>query len=268
MGLRIDPGINLLQSQRAASEQTEQLQRSLGALASGLRINRAADDAAGLAIAEGFRAQVAQFGQESRALQDGLNLLQTADGGLAAQQDQAGRLQELAVQANNGTLTDEQRAAINEEAQAILQEIDATGANTEFNGLGVLDGDAAAVDLGTEAGVTVNVDASNTSTLGIAGLDLSTQAGAESALGALETAATALNENRAAIGAQSNRLEAAINTREEAGINAQASESAIRDLDFAREFIERTRAGLLQQSGIAGLVQGNLTAQNVTNLLS
>ncbi len=266
MGLQINPQSPIFPSQRPINEASARLQRTLAGLASAQRINRAADDAAGLAIAEGFRSDVRQFNTEARNLQDGISFIRTAEGGLDAQQDAVGRIEELALQAANGTLTDDQRAAINEEAQQLLSQIDDTAANTEFNGRRPLQ-DGEDVALGTEGELTINVNESTTDSLGISGIDLSTAEGAQSALDALGSARDQISQERAGLGAQENRLERAIGVREVASENATASESAIRDLDFARATIDQSRDALLLRSATAAAAQGNLVPQNALNLL-
>lgn len=267
MGLRIDGNIPPLGAQRQTQQTSNRLIEGLNRLATQRRINSAADDAAGLAIAERFRSQVVQYTQESANLQSGVSALQTAEGGLSAQQDAVGRLQELAVQASNGTLTDDQRQAINTEAQQLLEQIGETGANTEFNGTQLLDGSNPTVALGTESGDEIALNESTPDSLGISGLDLSTAGGAADALNRLDTAADRISQNRATVGAQQNRLERAIDQRAQATQNAAEAESRIRDLDVAQQVIEQTRDETLLQSGIASIVQGNLQAGTVSRLL-
>jgi flagellin len=266
MGLRINPGINLFAGQRQVSQSAASLQRGFEGLSSGLRINRARDDAAGLAIAEGFRSQVRQFGAEIGNLQQGVNFAQTTEGGLQSQQEAVGRLRELAVQASNGTLTDEQRGAINAEAQQLLEEIDTTAQNTEFNGQTPLE-NGADVDLGTEGDDRVTVEQSTASSLGIDSVNLSTQGGAQDAIAALDAASQQINQNRATVGAQQNRLERSISRREVASQNAAASESAIRDLDVGRASIAQARDQILLQASISSLAQGNIVPQQALRLL-
>lgn len=268
MGLRIDGNIPPLGSHRQTQQTANRLINGLTRLASQRRINHAADDAAGLAIAERFRGQVAQFTQESANLQSGVSALQTAEGGLASQQDAIGRLRELAVQASNGTLTDEQRAAINTEAQHLLEHIGEIGGNTEFNGTQLLDGsNNTTIPLGTESGDEITLEESTLDSLGIGGLDLSTAGGAADAIDRLDAAANQISQHRANIGAQQNRLERGIEQRSLAAQNAADAESRIRDLDVARQVIEQTRNQTLLQSGIAAIVQGNLYAGTVSRLL-
>ncbi len=268
MGLRINTNTPALNAQRQTQETSRQLLRGFERLSSGLRINRAADDAAGLAIAERFRADVRQFEQESRNLQSAINVTQTADGALGTQREGVQRLNELAIQASNGTLNDDQRAAINAEAQQIIEQIDETAANTEFNGAQLLDGSATNINVGTEGqNLEINVNESSAASLDIDTLDLSTQAGAQNAIDRIQTAAQGIDQNRANVGAQENRFQRAIAQRETATQNAQEAESRIRDLDVAQQVVEQTRNDILQQTGIAALSQANLQGQTAARLL-
>jgi len=266
MGLSINTDVPGLFAQRQTQRSSGLLNRALEQLSSGRRINRAADDAAGLAIAERFSARIRQGQAEINNLQSGLSLAQTAEGGLDAQQQAAQRLRDLAVQASSGTLTDGQREAINAEAQELLDEIGATAENTEFNGTQLLNQNQT-IELGTEGGSQVNINDSTPQSLGIDNVDLSTQAGAQAAIGAIDQAIGQIGQNRANLGAQANRFESAINQRENSVINAQDAESRIRDLDIAQGILARSRGQLLQQSGIAGLLQGNVASQNALQLL-
>ncbi len=263
--------LNFNQPALGAQRQTRRtlniLNRGLEKLATGLRIARAADDAAGLAIAERFESQVRQSAVEARNLQSGINALQTAEGSIEVQTEGVQRLRELAVQAANGTLNDEQRSALNMEAQQIIEQIETTGQNTDFNGVQLLNGTTGTIELGTEAGTSININESTAGSLGIAALDISTQAGAANALGDLDTAINSLSQNRAGIGAQQNRLERGIAVREIAGENQAAAQSAIRDLDFARQVTEQTRNQVLLQGALAGIAQGNLQSESVLRLL-
>jgi len=267
MGLRINSNTPALFAQRQTGLLTGRINRGLQGLASGLRINRAADDAAGLAISERFRMQVRQYTQEVNNLQTGVNAIQTAEGGLGAQQDAVGRIRELAVQAANGTLTDEQRDAINQEAQQLLEQIGETAENTDFNGTQLLNGTNETIELGTEAGNEITINASTPADLGLEGLDLSTAEGAAAAIEQLDTANEQINENRASLGAQQNRLNQAIEVREGTAVNLQEAESRIRDLDIARATIEQSRNQVLLQSSLSALVQGNVIPQSAARLL-
>lgn len=266
MGLRIN-NLQTIGALRQTEQATRNLELGFERLASQQRINRAGDDASGLAISERLRSQIRQAQQEAENLQSGVNIVQTAEGGLSAQQDAIGRLQELAVQASNGTLTDEQRAALNEEAQQLIDQIDDTANNTEFNGTNPLDGSVGTVGLGTSGSEQVTLNESTASSLGISGIDLSTQNGAAAAIDALANASNAISQNRANLGAQESRFERAIEQREIISVNQQEAESRIRDLDLARQTIEQTRNGLLQQSGLSAINKASLVGQTALRLL-
>ncbi len=266
MGLRINnlPNAGAL---RQSNKATKNLLRGLERLASQERINRAADDASGLSISERLRSEIRAGQQENENLQSGVNLVQTAEGGLSAQQDAVGRLQELAVQASNGILTDDQRASLNAEAQQLVEQIDQTGSSTEFNGTQTLDGSVSNVDLGTSGSEEVNVEVSNASTLGVDSIDLSTQAGASAAISAAETASTRISGNRSSLGAQQARFERSIENREIRIVNEQEADSRIRDLDVARQSIEQSRNQLLQQSSLSALNNSSLVGETALRLL-
>lgn len=267
MGLNINgPGASLFGLQQL-DRATGGLQQSQERLASLLRINRAADDAAGLAIAETFRSQVREANAEVAGIQSGISLLQTTEGGLSSQSDAVARLRELATQASTGTLSAEQRSAINTEAQQLVQEIDATAQNTEFNGVRPLDGSSPGISVDGGGSLDVQFDESSVASLGLSGLDLSTQAGATAALDQLDTAAQTISTNRSSIGAQENALGVAAEQRSVTSVNLQEAESRIRDLDVARAFVEQTRNQLLQQFGVAAVAQSNVTNQLASRLL-
>lgn len=267
MGLQINSNATSIFARRQTTQTANRLNNNLQRLASGLRINRAADDAAGLAIAETFRASIRQLNTESRGLQTGSNLAATAEGGLSAQGEIVGRIRELAVQAANGTLNDDQRAAINVEAQELQQELDNIGQNTEFNGIGLLDGSTGPVTVDTTGDIQVDLQQSDSGALGLGGLDLSTQAGAQAAIAATDAAATQINQNRANLGASQNRIQSAIETRDTQALNEIEAESRIRDLDVARAAIEQARNEVLLQGGLSSIIQGNLQSQTALRLL-
>ncbi len=267
MGLRVNTNLSAMNAARQMGQTTRGLNVALNRLATGLRINRAADDAAGLAIAERFQTRIRQYTQERNSLQTGINAIQTAEGGLGVQQEAVGRIRELAVQAANGTLSEEDRQALNQEAQQLLEQINVVGEETQFNEMALLSGEAENVELGTESGMTMNINESNTETLGVTGLDIGTVEGANNAIEALDTAAARVSQNRASLGAQENRFERAIEQRGIGIENSAAAESAIRDADFAREVMEQTRNQILLQGGLAALVQSNVMPQSALSLL-
>lgn len=266
MGLNINTNLSALEASRQTRRANGALSNVLGQLASQRRINKAADDAAGLAIAERFNTQIRQGQAEVNSLQSGINLAQTAEGGLSVQQDAVQRIRDLSLQAQNGTLSDDNRAALNAEVQELLGQIDSVASDTQFNGQNLLDQDTT-VNLGTEGGNEVTINQSNTQSLGLNGLDISTAGGAAAALEAADDALAQIEANRAGIGAQQNGFESAINQRETAILNQQEAESSIRDLDLARAAAERSRDELLLRASVSTLVQSNVTPQSALRLL-
>ena len=267
MGLQINGSGASLFALRQLDRSTRGVADAQERLSSLLRLNRAADDAAGLAIAEGFRSDVRQFNTEVRSIQTGINAIQTAEGALGAQSDAVSRVRELAVQSANGTLSDDQRQALNAEAQQLLQEIDNTAQNTEFNGLRPLDGSTGTVTLDAEGDLDIQFSESTVDSLGLDGLDISTQAGASAALAATDAAADQINQNRSSLGAQENGLAMAADARSIQSLNLQEAESRIRDLDVAQAFLEQTRNQVLLQGGISALAQANLQNETAASLL-
>lgn len=266
MGLNINTNLSALEASRQTRKSSGALSKVLGQLASQKRINKAADDAAGLAIAERFNTQIRQGQAESNSLQSGINLAQTAEGGLSVQQDAVQRIRDLSLQAQNGTLSNDNRAALNAEVQSLLGQIDSVASDTEFNGQNLLNQDTT-INLGTEGGNQVTVNQSNTQSLGLNGLDIGTPGGAAAALAAADSALSNIESNRAGVGAQQNRFESAISQREVAIQNQQEAESSIRDLDIAQATADRTRNELLLRSSISTLVQTNITPQSALRLL-
>ncbi len=202
-----------------------------------------------------------------RSIQTGVNAIQTAEGSLGAQSEAVSRIRELAVQSANGTLSDDQRAALNDEAQQLLQEIDNTAQNTEFNGLRPLDGSTGTITLDAAGELEVNFSESTVDSLGLNGLDISTQAGASAALAATDDAANQINQNRSSLGAQENGLVVAANERSIQSVNLTEAESRIRDLDVARAFVEQTRNQVLLQGGLSALAQSNIQNRTALTLL-
>lgn len=267
MGLKIGENPAALNAQRQVQATSKALLQNYQRLASGQRINRAADDAAGLAIAEALRSDVRQYTKEVENLQSGISASQTADGALETQGDAIQRLRELAVQSSNGTLSDNQRSAINEEAQQLVEQIDSTAQNTDFNGTKVIDGSQSSVSLGTEGGDQLTLNESTASSLGIGGIDLGTQSGAQDAISKLDDALNSVNSNRASIGAQQRGFESAINARETSSNNAAEAESRIRDADVAKLVIEQTRNQILLGSGVNAIKKSSINSQVAAGLL-
>jgi flagellin len=270
LGLRINTNIAALNAGRILNRSTQDLNRSLERLASGLRINRAADDAAGLAIAEGFRSVVRGSAVAQRNAQDGVSLVQTAEGALGETTSILQRIRELAVQAANGTQSDTNRAALHNEVRQLLGQIDDIALDTEFNGIRVLSSSQTlTLQAGAQAGQTllINVSGAKTNDLNISMVQVSSIGGAVSALTVLDTAIQSVSSLRSTLGAFQNRLEFTINVLAIQEENSAASESQIRDADIARETINFTRTQILVSAGTAVLAQANLVPQTALTLL-
>ena len=251
------------------------MNRSMERLSSGLRINRAADDAAGLAVSEAMRSNIRGQNVASRNAQDGVSLVQVADGALGNVGDMLQRVRDLAVQASNGTLTDSQRLNLDAEVQQILSEINAVGTNTDFNGIKILSGSvstavsAVTLQVGAASGQTIafTVGTVSTQQLGVSGIAVSSAASASAAIASIDAAISTVTNNRATLGSIQNRLEQSINRLGIMAENLQAAESRVRDADMAQEMIKFTKNQILQQSGMSMLAQANSAPQSVLSLL-
>jgi flagellin len=273
MGLRVNNNIASINAQRNLVNSTDRLQRSLERLSSGLRITRAADDAAGLAISEKFRSQVRSLVQAQRNANDGVSLLQTSEGALNEVSGILIRLRELSVQASNGTLGTSERSSLDQEYQALLGEINRIAAATEFNGTKVLNSSSVSVTFQVGVNNTANdritVTGVNATVTGIKvnSSKVTTVTNARTALGKLDSAIKTVAGLRARFGTAQNRLESAIRSIAVSIENNTAAESRIRDVDVASETAELTRNQVLQQAGIAVLAQANVSTQSALSLL-
>ena len=209
MGLRVNTNIASMTAQRQMGVVTSRLQGNYSRLASGLRISTAADDAAGLAISERMRSQIRSLGAAGRNAQDGISLVQTAEGALNEVSNLLGRMRELSVQSANGTLSTADRTTINDEVTALVAEIDRIASSVEFNGITLLDGSAAgtSIQVGLDAAETIGVTLQDatTATLGVDVIDVTTAAGANTALSLVDTAIDTVNAARGSLGASQNR---------------------------------------------------------------
>ena len=270
MGLRINTNVAALNARRNLGQSTAALNKSLERLSSGLRINRAADDAAGLAIAEGFRSQVRGSQVAQRNAQDGVSLVQTAEGALSETTNILQRVRELAVQASNGTQSTKNRAALDTEVQQLLAQIDDIAIDTEFNGISVLSSSqTVTLQSGANPSQTLNVvvQGSKTGDLGVSTVAVSSMQLAVSAISTIDRALQSVSTLRSNLGAYQNRLEFTINTLSIQEENAASSESMIRDADIARETIGFTRNQILVSSGTSVLAQANIVPQTALQLL-
>ncbi len=266
-----------LSSLRNAAENRAEEKKSLEKLSSGKRINQAADDAAGLAMAEKLGAALKGLEQGMENVYDGLSMIETAEAGLGSTSDQLGRMRELAVSAASDTLSSGQRDAIQAEFASLAAEIDRTAASTEFNGQRLLDGSAGEVDisLGHSAGSepdAIAMDLSHnmdTASLGLAStnLDGANGSSARAALEDIDNALAAVSSQRAEFGGTANRLMSAQQGLAVTTENTYASRSRIMDTDYAQETAELTRRQILSRAGDAVTVQGRLIPSSVMNLL-
>lgn len=270
MGLVINTNIAALNATRTLRDSTRALNKSLQRLSSGLRINSAADDAAGLAIAEGFHSVVLGAQVAQRNAQDGVSLVQTAEGALSTTTNILQRIRELAVQAANGTQSATNRSALNNEVTQLLAQIDDIATRTQFNGISVLSAaQTVTLQSGSQAGQTLllSVTGATTRDLSISNVNISSVAGAVSALSILDAAIQSVSTIRSRFGAFQNRLEFTINTLSIQEENSSASESAIRDADIAKETIAFTRIQILVSDGTSVLAQANVVPQTALQLL-
>jgi len=270
MSLRINTNVAALNAQRNLTITQSLLAKSLERLSSGYRINRAADDAAGLAISEKLRGQVRGLNQAIRNAQDAVSLIQTAEGALNETHGIIQRMRELAVQAANDTLTSGDRTALQTELDNLLSEVDRIANNTQFNTKDLLKAATTfTFQVGPNAGqvIAVAISAATTYALGISGISVSDLAAASQAIVSLDYALTTTAEIRGKLGAAQNRLEFTIANLGVASENLSASESRIRDADMALEMVAFSRSLILQQAGAAMLAQANVLPQVVLQLL-
>lgn len=246
--------------------------RAMERLSSGYRINRAADDPAGLAISEKMRAQIRGLGQAARNIQDGISLLQTAEGALNETHAILQRMRELGVQAANDTLTDEDRSLLNIEFEELKKEVTRISKDTNFNTKTMLDGTNSSINIqaGANAGQSIELlfgDMSGGS-LGLTDLSISTRADAENSISGLDDAISKVSRERSRMGAYSNRLEHAYNNAVNMEENLTAAESRIRDADMAKEMMALAKANILMQASQYVLSLHMQQAQSVLQLLN
>ncbi|MCQ2523002.1 MAG: flagellin [Lachnospiraceae bacterium] len=245
--------------------------KSTEKLSSGYKINRAADDAAGLAISEKMRRQVRGLTQASANAQDGISAVQTAEGALAEVHDMLQRMNELAVKASNDTMTTEDREYIDSEVQALKTEIDRVKDTTSFNNQCLLDGSFKDKNLqvGAEATQTIkiSIDEMGISNLKIKDTNVKTFSDAQTAISSIKTALQSVSKQRSDLGAVQNRLEHTIKNLDNVVENTTAAESAIRDTDMATEMVRFANNNILTQAGTSMLAQSNQRNQTVLSLL-
>lgn len=277
MGLRINTNVPSLSAQRALKISTRGLSDNFRKLSTGERITRASDDAAGLAISENMKAQIRGFRQARRNAEDGISMVQVAEGALAEVSNMVIRLRELAVQAASDTVGETERRFTDLEFQGLKEEIERISSSTEFNGRKLLNGTGGVVDIqvGTRNNPMedrITFDSSDISTtlemLGIAGESVVTKQSAQDTLAALDSSLYRINAARAKLGAFQNRLVTTTTNLEISDENFSAANSRIRDVDMAAESAELARNSVLAQSGTSVLAQANQSPQYALKLLS
>ncbi|MCP8617602.1 flagellin Hag [Salirhabdus salicampi] len=282
--MRINHNIAALNTHRQLSMNNHASSQSLEKLSSGLRINRAGDDAAGLAISEKMRGQIRGLEQASRNAQDGISLIQTAEGALDETHNILQRMRELVVQAGNDTNEDEDLQAIQDEIDALVEEIDGISDRTQFNGKTLLDGTYSATgtesitfQIGANSGQQLNLNVEDMSasalgdgTSGVDTIDVTTWADStefDADLDLIDSAINMVSEQRSELGAVQNRLDHTIRNLDNASENLTAAESRIRDVDMAKEMMNFTKNNILTQASQSMLAQANQQPQGVLQLL-
>jgi flagellin len=275
MGLRIQNNVEAFNAHRQLSTTASKAAKSMEKLSSGYRINRAADDAAGLAISEKMRAQIGGLAQAHRNAQDGVSLVQTAEGALNEVHSMLQRVRDLKVQYLNGTLDADDKSAIVAEVKQLASEIGEISTKTEFNGIALLDGTG-----GSGGVISFQVGPNTAETVSVTTRDIAGASGtgdidgvSDTAsweaidLDAIDTAINNISSLRSEFGAVQNRLEHRMANLTAYQENLVASESRIRDVDMAQEMVNFTKLGILQQAGTSMLAQANQAPQNVLSLL-
>lgn len=277
MGLRINTNTASLNAQRNLMGTKLGLDKSLERLSSGYRINRAGDDAAGLAISENLRAQIRGLKQASRNAQDGVSLVQVAEGGLNEISSIMIRLRELAVQAASDTIGPVERQFLNVEYDQLVSEIDRIADGTEFNGTQLLSGTGSILDFQVGTRNDPNIDRlsfdaskadANSAALGINLTSVADKASAQNSLSAIDSAIVSVSAMRADFGAIQNRLQSTIGNLAVSVENLSAANSRIRDVDVAEETAELTRNNILLNAGTSVLAQANQSANTALQLLN
>jgi flagellin len=270
MSLRIQNNVEAFNAHRQLTATSDKLARSMEKLSSGYRINRAADDSAGLAISVKLEAQIGGVDQAQRNAQDAISLVQTAEGSMAEVHSMLQRVRDLAVQFNNGTLSTADKASITAEVAQLCAEIATIGANTTFNGIALLTGTST---------ITFQVGAEDGETLAVSGIQLFGSGSSYKVdsnifnfsgtvtLASIDAAIQGVSDARSTFGSVQNRIEHSLNNLASYQENLQASESRIKDVDMASEMVNFTKLSILQQAGTSMLAQANQLPQSVLSLL-
>ena len=274
MGLRFNTNVASLSAQRNLSKASVSLGRNFEHLSTGKRIARASDDAAGLAISTRLSAQVRSLQQASRNANDGISMVQTAEGSLGEIANVLSRARELAVQSANGTLSATDKDGLQQEFANLLNQVNQISSSTSFNGISLLDGSTPSISLqigaGTTGGtdtLTVSLTSSTATALSINTLDIGSTGNATAAITALDTAIDTISASRSALGAVQNTLSGTISAIDNRSENLAGANSRIVDVDVAAETAELTKNNILQQAALAVLAQANQQPSSALTLL-
>ncbi|MCC2606999.1 flagellin N-terminal helical domain-containing protein [Planctobacterium marinum] len=275
MSLFVNTNVSSLNAQRQLFDSGNALSTSFERLSSGFRINRAADDAAGLQITDRFTSQIQGLDQSVRNANDAISMVQTAEGALQETTTALQRIRTLAIQSQNGINSSADRTALQQEVTALVAELSRIGTDTQFAGNAILSGSfSAAFQVGANAGqtISVNLSSSNGASFGASGLgvgtvDISTATGASGALTAIDTAISSIGAQRAELGALQNRFQSTIRNLSNVSENLSGARSRIKDTDFATETANLTRNQIIQQASTTVLAQANQRPQSALSLL-
>ncbi|HEH9415403.1 flagellin N-terminal helical domain-containing protein [Aeromonas salmonicida] len=270
MSMYISTNVSSLNAQRNLANSSKSLDTSYTRLASGLRINSAKDDAAGLQISSRMTSQINGLDQGNRNANDGISMAQTAEGAMDEVTSMLQRMRTLSQQAANDTNSDDDRAALQKEVVALQKEITRIGSDTTFAGTKLFAADKTykfQVGADTNQIISVDLKAMSATTLGIDGFDISTEAGAQTALGDIDDVIKTVDGYRADLGAVQNRLDSTIRNQSNISENVSAARSRIRDADFATETANMTKQNILQQAASSILAQANQRPQSALSLL-
>lgn len=277
MGMRISTNVSAINAQRTMVNSQRQISKSMEQLSSGSRINKAADDAAGLAISENLKSQIRSIGQASRNANDGISMVQTAEGGLSEISNILTRMRELGVQASSDTVGETERGFLDKEVQQLKAEAQRITKTTKYGTTRLLDGSGDKFDFQVGIGNSEDADRitfnagetdASTDTLGIAGFDFSSKGGAQEALEQIDTAQSQVNGYRANLGALQNRLQSTVDNLGVQHENISAANSRIRDTDVALASAEATRNSILLQANTSVLAQANAMPSAAMKLIA
>jgi flagellin len=275
MSLRVNTNSASINAQRNLGSVTNLLSGNFRRLSTGLRISTAADDAAGLAISERLRSQIRSLDQAKRNANDGISLVQTAEGALNEVSNILTRLRELAVQSSNGSVSNQDKDTLDQEFQSLVSEINRIGSSTEFSGIKLLDGSTSSVNFQVGFGTSASIDQISVSlspalstTLSLNALDIGSGGATTTAITNIDTAINTISGLRGSLGAAQNRLGSTINNLAITVENLSAAESRIRDVDVAYETAQLTKNQILQSASIAVLGQANSLPQSALRLLN